>query len=159
MHRRAPHVQSETTSCKNIIFSLHSRCVLTYGSSQTGLCNKVRPKVRSVQYSKLYTKANSEFHLRMKQLEPGVPYLWQYFVAKSSLGRSIRKYAPWVWRKDFGSHRWCFAVYIDSKRVSLVDQCCVFRKPEYWLNFLNQSCSRKCSRLLSHEHPLRYKKL
>ena len=32
------------------------------------------------------------------------PYFWPYFVAKSSLGRSIRRYTPWVWRKDFGSH-------------------------------------------------------
>ena len=32
------------------------------------------------------------------------PYFWPYFVAKSSLGRSIRRYAPWVWWKEFGSH-------------------------------------------------------
>ena len=58
------------------IFSPDSRCVPTYGSSQAGLCNKVWPKVRSVKYSKLHTKANSEFHLRIKQLEVDVPFFW-----------------------------------------------------------------------------------
>ena len=86
------------------IFSPHSRYVPTYGSSQTGLCNKVRPKERSVKYSKLHTKANSKFHPRMKQLELDTPYFCPNFVAKSRLGRSIRRYAPRVWRKDFGSH-------------------------------------------------------
>ena len=86
------------------IFSSDWRWVPTYGSSQTGLCSKVCSKVRSIKYSKLHTKANSEFHLRMKHLELDVPYFWPYFVAKSSLGRSIRRYVPWVWRKDFGSH-------------------------------------------------------
>ena len=79
------------------IFSPDPRYVPAYGSPQTGLCNKVWPKVRSVKYSKLRTKANSEFHLRMKQSELDVPYFWQYFVAKSSLGRSIRRFAPCVW--------------------------------------------------------------
>ena len=43
------------------IFSPPSRCVPTYGSSQTGLCNKVRPKVRSVRYSTLHTKQTLSF--------------------------------------------------------------------------------------------------
>ena len=59
-------LHSETPPGENQIFSPDSRCVLTYGSSQTGLCNKVWPEVRSVKYSKLLTKANSKFHLLMK---------------------------------------------------------------------------------------------
>ena len=64
----------------------------------------VTAKHHQFKYSKLHTKANSEFHLRMKQSELDVPYFWQYFVAKSSLGRSIRRFAPCVWWKYFGSH-------------------------------------------------------
>ena len=89
MRTTAKHRQGRTK-----IFSPHSRYVPTYESSQTRISNAVWSEVRSVKYSKLHTKANSEFHLRMKQLELDVPHSWPYFVAKSSLGRSIRRYTP-----------------------------------------------------------------
>ena len=91
---------------KTKTFSPQSRCVPTYGSYQTRLCIKVRPEVRNVKCIKLHTQANSEFHLGMKQLKFDVPYFWLYFVAKSNIEQSVRRYtyAPWVWRKDFGFH-------------------------------------------------------
>ena len=55
--------------------------------------HQVRTKIFSPD-SRCVLKANSEFHLRMKQLELDVPYSWPYFVAKSSFGQSIRRCAP-----------------------------------------------------------------
>ena len=38
--------------------------------SATAKHHQVKPKIRSVKYSKLHAKANSEFHLGMKHLKP-----------------------------------------------------------------------------------------
>ena len=49
------NIHSETPLGENKIFSPDSRCVPTYGSSQTGLCNKVWPKVRNVKFELFHT--------------------------------------------------------------------------------------------------------
>ena len=83
------------------IFSSHSRCLPTYGSSQTGLCNKVWPKIRNVEFELFHKWVKLRSCLGMHSAVLDAPYLWPYFLAKSSLGRSIRRYVPW----------WCFAVH------------------------------------------------
>ena len=108
------YTQPNTTRWEQKSFRLTHATYLRMDRPKTGLYNKVRPKVRSIKYSKLHTKANSEFHLGMKHLKLDAPYLWPYFVAKSSVGRSIRRYAPWVWRKDFGLN---FVVFRCAWRV------------------------------------------
>ena len=85
----AKHRQVKTET-----FSPHSRYVPTYGLSQTGLCNEVRPKIRSIQYRKLHPKSNSEFYLGLKKLKLDATYFCPNLVAKSSSGKSIRNYAP-----------------------------------------------------------------
>ena len=73
-----------------------------------------RPKLNFLtKYGKKYgtsstanciPKQTLSFHLRMKQLKLDAPCFWPNFVAKSSFGRSIRRYVPRVWRTDFGFH-------------------------------------------------------
>ena len=64
-----------------------------------------------------YIKLRVSFGKQFAALDS--PYFWPYFVANSSLGRSIRRYVPaWVWRKDFGSH----LCYVSVRNTVLLTQ-------------------------------------
>ena len=81
-HSTAKHQQVKTK-----IFLSHSRCVPTYGLPQTGLCNKVWVKVRSAKFDLFHTQVKLRvcFGMQFDVLD-APPYVWPYFVSKSSLG-------------------------------------------------------------------------
>ena len=86
---------------QNIFATLTVRIYCTFGSSKTGLCNKVWAKIRSVEFELFHTKVKLGVCFGMQFAVLDAPYLWPYFVAKSSLWRSVRRYVPWVWHTDF----------------------------------------------------------
>ena len=81
-----------------------------YGLSSTANCI---PR-QTLSFTYVWDSSNSTFRT-----------FGQTFVAKSSLGRSLRRYIPWVWRKDFGSHLVVFRCGL-SLRVGIGARNAVF---------------------------------